>query len=176
MPTSSLHVRKLSVRNGFLICLLLFVSGIIVWQFIPNEEDKILADIKALASAGTPAYINQFDFICLSQSSNYKQEFLSAGDSAYQKSLQACGVGGSCCNNASDANIIGLGRAHQMKCIEVRRFDYWLANDRPLCAAPNALKVELQTANNASNLSGRPRFNPSRASYRIGKAEYSSGR
>lgn len=176
MSTSPLPARMLSVRNGFLICLLLFVAWIGVWQFIPKEEDKIFADIKALASAGMPAYINQFDFICLSLSSDYKQEFLAASGNAYQKSLQTCGVGGSCCNNTSDASIVGLGKADQMKCVEIRRFDYWLMNDKPFCAAPNALKVELQTADKATNLPGRSRFNPSRASYRIGKTVYSSGR
>lgn len=168
MSMNLLPARKLSVRNGFLICLLLFVAWVLVKQFTPDEEDKIFSDMKALAKAEPPTFINQFDFICLGLSTDYKREFLAAGANTYQKSLETCGVGSSCCNNTSDVGFVGLGKADQMICVEIRRFDYWLENDKPLCTTPNALKVELQTADKATKHPGRPQFSPTRPSYRIG--------
>lgn len=160
--------RSANRRWVFWGTLIFFVLLYVGWIFFsPNEEDKIFADLMSLV-AGTPAkYINQFDLVCFSYSATAFRLQTGEAIAPYRKSLESCGLNGSCCNLNSDTGVVGLGRNGKMQCVEIRGFDYWTSNDEPLCAPSDKLEVATQTADQATATPGHARFSTTRTSFRI---------
>ena len=149
---------KRSVLWGILVAL---VAGILAYAYWWNDESKLKADIEAMSKSGRVGnYTRSFDFLCFSPSTTrYEQDFneaLKLSGQDISRSLNACGIRGTCCNLDSNSSPVGLIKNGEIRCLEIRQFLFIPDDDRTFCARPSELQVTLETFEAPEQFSGRP--------------------
>jgi hypothetical protein len=135
-------------------------AGILGYAYWWNDENKLQADIEAMSKSGRVGnYTRSFDYLCFSPSTTrYEQEFYEALKLSGQdisRSLNACGVRGTCCDMDSNSSPVGLIKNGEIRCLEIR-FPFIPEDDRAFCARPSELQVTLETFEAPELFSGRP--------------------
>jgi hypothetical protein len=167
--------RKLRYAVIFMIVVgLLLGAAYNIWGRRKGPEARLQADIDELSKDGHPGeFIKQFDLICFNFSNNnvveeFNRESLRLGQN-FSSSLKSCGVERTCCNLRSDAGgFVGLVRGEEIECLEVNKFTFWPAGDRPICAKPSELSIEHRPYTGPEHPAGRPWISrPGSPSYTI---------
>jgi hypothetical protein len=167
--------RKLRYAAIFMIVVgLLLGAAYNIWGGRKSPEARLLADIDALSRDGRPGeFIEQFDFVCFNFGNNsvveeFSRESLRLGQN-FSPSLKSCGIERTCCNLRSEAGgFVGLVRGEEIECLEVNKFEFWPAGDRPICAKPSELSIEHRPYTGPEHPAGRPWISrPGSPSYTI---------
>lgn len=152
-------------------------AGILGYAYWWNDESKLKADIEAMSKSGRVGnYMGSFDYLCFSPSTtSYEQGFdeaLKLSGHDISRSLNACGIRGTCCDLDSNSSPVGLIKNGKIRCLEIRQFLFIPDDDRTFCARPSELQVTLETFETREWSSERPWIGtPGTQYYRIRKGK-----
>ena len=160
---------KRSVLWGILVAL---AAGILGYAYWWNDESKLKADIEGMSKSGRVGnYMGRFDYVCFSPNTNSIPEAfgeaLKSSGLNLSKSLNACGVRGTCCNMDSNYSAVGLIKDGEIRCLEIRQFLFIPDDDRTFCARPSELQVSPETFEAPEGRSSPPFISRGMQFYRI---------
>jgi hypothetical protein len=162
------------MKRGIIVAVGALAAGILGYAYFSwwTDEARLLADIEAMSKSGRVGdYTGSFDYVCFSPATSVgQQEFGEALKSFgldISKSLNACGIRGTCCGLGSEASAVGLIKNGVIRCVEIR-FLFIPDDDRTFCAPPSELQVTLETFEAPEQSSARPWIgSPGMQFYRI---------
>jgi hypothetical protein len=158
----------------FVLPLALFVQEITRWGKL---DSRIGIELEKMSKPnGSSPFLNRFDLVCFNKDNAlFRQEFASEARRLGKNffSENSCGVEDSCCTWRSDTNgVIGLVEKNSLMCVEVYRFAFVLAQDKPLCVAPKKLMIEEKVFARRESIEGRGfKSVPGGPYFSVGEAE-----
>jgi hypothetical protein len=160
-----------------LSCIVAGFFSAVVGSCAPiDDQTNILTDLESIAQSGKPSgYLTKLDAVCFNfNNARAREEIAEAADRArlnIKPSLDACGVGRSCCAISSDVSgIIATVEKEEIKCVEIDRFVFLLETQQAMCVKPSELKVSRKKFASRVNPPGRQWFSkPGEPYFEIGE-------
>lgn len=141
-----------------------------------DEEAGVLAGLESVVQPGKPSGLfAEADAVCFNfNNARVKEELMEAADRenlGVGASLDACGIGRTCCGLNSDVSgVVAIVKGQQIRCVEIYRFAFLLEANRAACIKPSNLKVTRKIFATRVNPPGRPWFSkPGEYYFEIGK-------
>jgi hypothetical protein len=142
--------------------------------FVSSAQEKLLKDLQESAEGkSSQTYLGTFDLICFTRSPDIKRELLGEATrlgANFSVALNAC-EDRTCCQYTSPYGVtVALNKGGKIHCVQVYKFDYWVASDSPTCMSPSKIRVQQVTKETWPREAGRPLFTPGRPQYLISTA------
>jgi hypothetical protein len=151
------------IITTFALVIAAFFAFYFYWNSDPEDfqPKDIQSEFDRIAETGKPVIFSKYRLICFSkftrgETSEYAAAAKASGINL-DKSLSACGVGGSCCElakNSDASGIIGLVQGEEVRCVAFWKFGYVLEGKRSACIEPSRLKISREVFKSTSDLPG----------------------